>query len=38
LERQIGLGRKIDQEAECRGVEIWKRQRMSAKEEYIKRN
>jgi len=37
LERQIGPGREIDQEAECRGVEIWKAQRMAMKKENIKR-
>jgi hypothetical protein len=38
LEGQIGPGREVDQEAESWGVEIRKRQRMSTKQENIKRN
>jgi hypothetical protein len=38
LERQIGPWREIDQEAEGRGMEIGKRQRVSAEQENIKRN
>jgi hypothetical protein len=38
LEGQIGPGGEIDQEAECRGVEIWKTQRMTMEKENIKRN
>ena len=38
LERQIGPGREIDQEAECWGVEIWKTQSMTTEKENIKRN
>jgi len=38
LERQIGPGGEIDQEAECWGVEIWKTQRMTMEKENIKRD
>jgi hypothetical protein len=38
LKGQIGPGREIDQEAECRGVEIWKTQSMATEKENIERN
>jgi len=38
LDGQIGAGREIDQEAESWKVEVWKRQRMSMKQENIKGN
>ena len=38
MERQIGTGREIDQEAECRGVEIWKTQCMTLEKDNVKRN
>jgi hypothetical protein len=38
LERQICPGREIDQETECRGVEIWKTQRMTLEKDNIERN